>query len=267
MCGDCVHVAPAALHCAGPVTGMCAVGAEEPLYGGDQEVHGERGIPVVAGDAERGHGFLVGPPGRLGHQQPGSVDLGTEQLSSLDIWSHCAPIRLAGYEEDLAERTYCPESTERGSGALRTVRAMPREMGCRHTGRDTVGPGQASLTGADEDQESGMRSRLRLWEAVGLGFEPRRRLPKARFRGSKARIPSCPAASVDPATRGRRRSGSRRRPGGPIRPACPSEWTFPASVDSADPNAGCRLGVFKVSNNDRDIAHLCVEEADGERRT
>lgn len=33
---------------------------------------------------------------------------GTEQLSILDIWSHCAPIRLAGYEEDLAEPHILP---------------------------------------------------------------------------------------------------------------------------------------------------------------
>ncbi|WP_369391993.1 hypothetical protein AB5J72_33705 [Streptomyces sp. CG1] len=33
---------------------------------------------------------------------------GTEQLSSLDIWSHCAPILLAGYEEDLAEPHILP---------------------------------------------------------------------------------------------------------------------------------------------------------------
>ncbi|QIY95530.1 hypothetical protein HEP87_17655 [Streptomyces sp. S1D4-11] len=32
----------------------------------------------------------------------------TGQLSSLDIWSHCAPIRLAGYEEDLAEPHILP---------------------------------------------------------------------------------------------------------------------------------------------------------------
>ncbi|MFF2650143.1 hypothetical protein [Streptomyces sp. NPDC058045] len=28
---------------------------------------------------------------------------GPEQLGSLDVWARSAPIRLAGYEEDLAE--------------------------------------------------------------------------------------------------------------------------------------------------------------------
>ncbi|GAA4760599.1 MULTISPECIES: hypothetical protein [unclassified Streptomyces] len=38
------------------------------------------------------------PPDR-GGQRPGK----TEELGSLEVWARSAPIRLAGYEEDLAE--------------------------------------------------------------------------------------------------------------------------------------------------------------------
>ncbi|MFJ8313197.1 MULTISPECIES: hypothetical protein [unclassified Streptomyces] len=33
---------------------------------------------------------------------------GEQELSSLDTWARCAPIRLAGYEEDLAEPHILP---------------------------------------------------------------------------------------------------------------------------------------------------------------
>ena len=31
-----------------------------------------------------------------------------EELSNLDVWSRCAPIRLAGYEEDLEDPHILP---------------------------------------------------------------------------------------------------------------------------------------------------------------
>ncbi|MFF4504921.1 hypothetical protein [Streptomyces sp. NPDC001401] len=53
----------------------------------------------------------MAPERTIREQHAGDIGeraVGTEQLSSLDIWSHCAPIRLAGYEEDLAEPHILP---------------------------------------------------------------------------------------------------------------------------------------------------------------
>jgi hypothetical protein len=43
-------------------------------------------------------------PAEHSHQPPDDVESNRgEELRSIDVWAHSAPIRLAGYEDDLAE--------------------------------------------------------------------------------------------------------------------------------------------------------------------